>query len=626
MSREKSSRVLVIVLIATFVSCILLGMFAIRTPKAGNGKQKGLIWEPVGFVEYSWAQAETLMRKKGEWISSAKIEIGTGNLYLTLSGGDKFFITDGGNSAKCMEALDQSGIHVQAFYSPINLFNDRIRTIIRIIIAAGLIAGVVWAVINARSSSEITPAEWIVAKPDKKTETKKSRKARKEKAEKAESAPAAVHFSDVIGIDPLIEDMQTIVDSLRNPEKYEEMGAVPPHGVILFGPPGTGKTLTAKAIAGEAGVSFISASGSDFIEKYVGVGASRVRDLFAKARKSAPCVLFIDEVDAVAGQRGGMDNAEQNQTVNALLTELDGFKANKGVVVVCATNRLDMLDEAFMRSGRFDLKLAVPLPDKESREKILVLYSKNKKLADEVVLPDYAAKTAGFSGADLQAMMNEAAMEAVKKGHTVIKKADMEQAFRKIVMKGNDKKIADEETRRLVSWHEAGHTLAAKLLTDDVISGVSVIGSTSGAGGVTFRAPSDTNIIQSKKYMLSELCVLYAGRAGEELYFREEKHMGEQEAKEALTVGASQDIKQATQLIRELHGVAGFGKSGLLDLSQYGSAGKDSVTEDAELSREMYERAVSILADHKETLRKLADTLFAQENLTGREIEDILAA
>lgn len=193
-------------------------------------------------------------------------------------------------------------------------------------------------------------------------------------------------------------------------------------------------------------------------------------------------------------------------------------------------------------------------------------------------------------------------------------------------MKGNDKKIADEETRRLVSWHEAGHTLAAKLLTDDVISGVSVIGSTSGAGGVTFRAPSDTNIIQSKKYMLSELCVLYAGRAGEELYFREEKHMGEQEAKEALTVGASQDIKQATQLIRELHGVAGFGKSGLLDLSQYGSAGKDSVAEDAELSREMYERAVSILADHKETLRKLADTLFAQENLTGREIEDILAA
>lgn len=424
-----------------------------------------------------------------------------------------------------------------------------------------------------------------------------------------------VKFSDVEGVEELKSDVMRIVDCLKNPQKYEAIGARTPKGVILYGPPGTGKTLLAKAIAGEAHVPFISATGSDFIEKYVGVGASRVRDLYKHAKEVAPCIVFIDEIDAVASQRGADENSERDQTINALLAELDGFKSSEGIVTICATNRLDMLDSAFKRAGRFDLKLAVGLPDKDSRERILKIHAKNKSLDESVDLSSIALKTSGFSGADLEALLNEAAMVAVGKNKEAIDNDDISDAFFKIVMQGNKKQRKGiSEMNRIVAWHEAGHTLATKLLTNDSVPSVTIIGSSSGAGGVTFRTPEHEGL-QSKKYLKNLVRVMYAGRAAEEIY---------QNDPDMITNGASQDIKQATGIIKEYLALYGMGDIGLLDMTQLKNDFGDIVAEASKLSKEIYDSTLKILTENKEALENLANNLLEKETLDEKEIDEII--
>ncbi len=435
-------------------------------------------------------------------------------------------------------------------------------------------------------------------------------------SEKISENIPTVRFEDVEGIEELKSDIMRLVDCLKSPKKYQAIGARPPKGVILYGPPGTGKTLIAKAIAGEAGVPFFSMVGSDFVEKYVGVGAQRVRDLYKKARKSAPCIVFIDEVDAVAGQRGRDDNSEADQTINALLAELDGFKGTENIITICATNRLDMLDSAFKRAGRFDLKLAVGLPDKVGRKNILTIHSKKKKLHSEVDLEVLATKTVGFSGAELETLLNEAALIAVGKEKEEIDYSDIDDAFFKIVMQGNKKKRDKiTEVNRVVAWHEAGHTLATKLLTDDNVPSVTIVGSSSGAGGVTFRTPQEDNILHSKKYLESLVQVMFAGRAAEEIYFGNE---------DSITTGASQDIKQASGIIKEYLSIYGMGKMGMLDLSQFKHDYADIVEEASEMAQLLYMSVLDLLKDNYELLKELSETLLDKETLEESEIDEII--
>lgn len=435
-------------------------------------------------------------------------------------------------------------------------------------------------------------------------------------SERSTKEVPSVKFEDVEGIEELKADIFRVVDCLKNPDKYQEIGARIPKGIILYGPPGTGKTLIAKAIAGEAGVPFFSMVGSDFVEKYVGIGASRVRDLYKKARKAAPCIVFIDEIDAVAGQRGQGENSERDQTINALLAELDGFKGTENIITICATNRLDMLDSAFKRAGRFDLKLAVGLPDKKGRKHILEIHSKNKRLSESVNLDNIADKTVGFSGAELEALLNESALVAVGKNKEVIEYTDIDDAFFKIVMQGNKKKREEvTDTNRVVAWHEAGHTLATKLLTNDTVSSVTIIGSSSGAGGVTFRSPKEDNILYSKKYLESLVQVMYAGRAAEEIYFRNQN---------SITTGASQDIKQATSILKEYLSLYGMGSMGMIDLTQFKPDFEVIVNEASQMAKKLYDSVLELLLNNYEILKVLAENLLEKETLVDSEINSLI--
>ena len=424
-----------------------------------------------------------------------------------------------------------------------------------------------------------------------------------------------VTFDDVQGIDELKPDLYRLVDCLKNPKKYQELGARMPKGVILYGPPGTGRTLIAKALAGEAGVPFHSVCGSDFVEKYVGVGAQRVRELYKQARKSAPCIVFIDEIDAIGGNRGESNNGEKDQTINALLAELDGFKSGDNILTICATNRLDILDPALMRAGRFDLKLAVGLPDKEGREAILKVHSKNKKLAREVSIPNVAKQTVGFSGAELESLMNESALIAASSDKKSIDNEDIENAFFKIIMQGNKKKNKKEDDKQLelIAWHESGHTLVTKLLTKTGVPTVTIIGSTSGAGGVTFMSPEEEKLA-SKKDLRNEIKISYGGRAAEELLLGNS---------EDITTGASADIRSATQVIKSYISNYGMGNKGLLDVKQLTSQ-YDVLDEATDLSNTLYKETLDFLKENIDKLKALADALLEKETLYEDEIDVIL--
>lgn len=430
-----------------------------------------------------------------------------------------------------------------------------------------------------------------------------------------------IDFKTIAGNVEAKEEMAVLVDFLKAPERFNERGATLPKGTVFYGPPGTGKTLMAKAVAGEAGVPFISMSGSDFIELYVGTGAKRVRELFKQARKMAPCIVFIDEIDAVGGKRETNNNSEYKQTINALLNEMDGFNSSENVVVIAATNRLDDLDPALIRPGRFDKQVSIGMPDKDDRLAILEVHSEGKDFESDVDLKDWANTTIGFSGAELEALVNEATILSVTKGHDVIKNEDLDDAHYKMVMKGHKKrnqKSRKSDELRLVAWHEAGHALVARKLSKSSVPKVSILSSTSGAGGVTFITPSD-NAIPSKKELQERIKMLYAGRVAESLLLGSE---------DLITSGASQDIKEATRLIRIMLTELGMNSAyGMINPTVlFGKADESSTLlhEAKELSKELYDETKAFLLEHRADLDAIATSLLENETITERELDLLL--
>ena len=442
-----------------------------------------------------------------------------------------------------------------------------------------------------------------------------------------------VTFLDVAGEDEAKESLQEVVDFLHNPGKYTGIGAKLPKGALLVGPPGTGKTLLARAIAGEAGVPFFTISGSDFVEMFVGVGASRVRDLFEDAKKNAPCIIFIDEIDAVARRRGtgmGGGHDEREQTLNQLLVEMDGFGANEGIIVLAATNRVDILDPAILRPGRFDRKVMVGRPDVKGRLEILQVHAKGKPLGDDVDLEQVARTTAGFTGADLENLLNEAAILAAKDGRVYLQQEDIRRAFVKVGI-GAEKKsrvISDKE-KKITAFHEAGHAILFHVLPDvGPVYSVSIIPTGVGAAGYTMPLPEKDEMFNTKGKMLQDITVSLGGRVAEELIFDD------------ITTGASQDIKQATAYAKSM--VTKFGMSEALGLVSYGDdndevfIGRDfghtsrgygeqvATTIDSEVKRiidECYDRAKTIIKEHEAVLYKCADLLLEKEKITREEFE-----
>lgn len=429
-----------------------------------------------------------------------------------------------------------------------------------------------------------------------------------------------VKFADIAANYESKRDMANLVRFLKNPQKYIEAGATMPKGVIFYGPPGTGKTLMAKAIAGEAGVPFFSMSGSDFVEMYVGVGAKRVRELFKEAKKNAPCVIFIDEIDAVGGKRGTVNShSEREQTINALLNEIDGFSGSEGILVIAATNRVEMLDDALIRPGRFDRHIAIELPDYKGRLEILNLYAKNKKISDDVDLEQLAKTTIGFAGSDLKTLLNEATIIAVDNGRECITSEDIDKAFYQMIMQGQVKESRDDRKREeveLVAWHEAGHTVAAKLLTKRSVPKVTIIPSTSGAGGVTFITP-DKMGLHSKQDLINDIKINYAGRIAEFLLLGDE---------EKITTGASSDIKQATKSIRAMIESYGMTESfGLLNLRDFEYVDNKLIVEEAKkMSKSIYQETLDLLTDNKHLIQAVAEALIEKETIEEEELDDIL--
>lgn len=442
-----------------------------------------------------------------------------------------------------------------------------------------------------------------------------------------------VTFKDVAGLAEAKQEVEEIVSFLKNPEKYTELGGKIPKGALLVGPPGTGKTLLAKAVAGEANVPFFSLSGSDFVEMFVGVGASRVRDLFRQAKEKSPCIVFIDEIDAVARRRGtgmGGGHDEREQTLNQMLVEMDGFGVNEGIIVMAATNRVDILDPAIMRPGRFDRKVYVGRPDIGGREEILAVHAKNKPLGDDVDLKQIAQTTAGFTGADLENLLNEAAILAAKDGRVYLQQEDIRRAFVKVGI-GAEKKsrvISDKE-KKITAFHEAGHAILFHVLPDvGPVYSVSIIPTGVGAAGYTMPLPEKDEMFNTKGKMLQDITVSLGGRVAEELIFDD------------ITTGASQDIKQATAYAKSM--VTKFGMSEALGLVSYGDdndevfIGRDfghtsrgygeqvATTIDSEVKRiidECYDRAKTIIKEHEAVLYKCADLLLEKEKITREEFE-----
>ena len=441
-------------------------------------------------------------------------------------------------------------------------------------------------------------------------------------------------FEDVAGCDEEKAELAELVDFLKNGEKYTELGARIPKGVLLVGPPGTGKTLLAKAVAGEAGVPFLSISGSDFVEMYVGVGASRVRDLFEQAKKKSPCIVFIDEIDAVGRHRGtgmGGGNDEREQTLNQLLVEMDGFGSNTGVIVIAATNRPDVLDPALLRPGRFDRQITVNRPDAQGREDILKVHSKNKPLAPDVDLHEIAKLTIGFTGADLENLMNEAALLAVRNGRKAIVLQDIMDASSRVEL-GTEKKSHkfSDKAKKLTAFHEAGHAVSAYYTEGhDPVKEISIIPRGLGAGGYTWYTPQEENY-NSRKEMLDNLVSMFGGRVAEAL------------ALDDISTGASNDLQRATEIVRDM--VIKYGMSDSIGPVVYDSGngevflGKDyghvnnyseetSARIDAEVEkimRQAYDKTVEILKDHYDKLELVANALLKKEKINGEEFENLM--
>lgn len=451
---------------------------------------------------------------------------------------------------------------------------------------------------------------------------------------KKEDGKRKTTFADVAGCDEEKEEMSEIVDFLKNPKKFNDLGARIPKGVLLVGPPGTGKTLLARAVAGEAGVPFFSISGSDFVEMFVGVGASRVRDLFGEAKKNSPAIIFIDEIDAVGRQRGaglGGGHDEREQTLNQMLVEMDGFGTNEGVIVMAATNRPDILDRALLRPGRFDRQITVNYPDVKGREEILKVHARGKSLGPDVNLATIAKSTSGFTGADLENLLNESALLAVRHGKKAITQEEVEEATIKVVM-GAEKKshIVSDKDKMVTSYHEAGHAVVSYFLpTQDPVHQISII-QRGMAAGYTMYLPTEEKGHTSKKQMLEQICSLLGGRAAEQL------------TQDDICTGASNDIERATDLARKM--ITKFGMSDRLGLVAYGNddnevflgrdfsstpnySEKTAAVIDEEIENvvmQQYSKAIKLLTDAMPKVHKVAQVLFENEKISGEEFRTIM--
>ena len=460
----------------------------------------------------------------------------------------------------------------------------------------------------------------------------------KSRAKLANPNAKKVTFNDVAGLTEEKEELEEVVEFLKNPGRFIKIGARIPKGVLLVGPPGTGKTLLAKAVAGEANVPFFSISGSDFVEMFVGVGAARVRDLFAEAKKHSPCIVFIDEIDAVARRRGsglGGGHDEREQTLNQMLVEMDGFGVNEGIIMIAATNRVDILDPAILRPGRFDRKVGVGRPDVKGREEILKIHCREKPLGDDVDLHEIARTTAGFVGADLENLMNEAAIQAARDDRAYIIKEDIDKSFIKVGI-GTEKKsrVVPESERRITAYHESGHAILFHLLPDvGPVYTVSIIPTGTGAAGYTMPLPENDNVFMTKGKLIQDIMVSLGGRIAEELILDD------------ITTGASQDIKQVTQYARAM--VTKFGMSDELGLINYDSGEGDEVFLGKEIGQQRpygedtqtlidqevkkivnkcYQDAKAMIEEHMDVLHKCAALLLEKERINRVEFEALFDA
>ena len=565
---------------------------------------------------YSYSQFQEDVQDKK--VSSVEVdqneEVPTGSLKVTLTDGQEMTLYVS-NVNDAQKYLDREGVTYAVKDVPgENIWADILPSIILIVIM------IVFFAMMSNSANAGGGAN------------SKMMNFGKSRASMTNGENVNVSFENVAGLEEEKEELQEIVDFLRDPFKYTKVGARIPKGVLLEGPPGTGKTLLAKAVAGEAKVPFFSISGSDFVEMFVGVGASRVRDLFENAKKNAPCIVFIDEIDAVARRRGtglGGGHDEREQTLNQMLVEMDGFGANEGIIVMAATNRVDILDPAILRPGRFDRKVVVGRPDVKGREEILKVHCKNKPIGDDVDLKQIAQTTAGFTGADLENLMNEAAIGAAKEKRSFIRQDDIRKAFVKVGI-GTEKKsrvISDKE-KRITAFHEAGHAILFHVLPDvGPVHTVSIIPTGVGAAGYTMPLPEKDEMFNTKGKMLQNIMVDLGGRIAEEIIFKD------------VTTGASQDIKQASKLARAM--VTQYGMSDRVGMIQYGSdedevfIGRDLAHTksygneiadviDEEVKRivdECYTKAKNIILEHEDVLHSCAALLIEKEKIGQEEFE-----
>lgn len=541
-------------------------------------------------------------------------EVPTGKVIIKLKTGEEksFFSLD---VKEVLDTLEKAGIH-NIYVAEVPRDNFFMSSIVPLLLTGGMVIFVI-IMMNRQMSGGGNNKMMNFGKSRARMSTDKDKK---------------VTFKDVAGLQEEKEELEEIVDFLKDPQKYMKVGARIPKGVLLVGPPGTGKTLLAKAVAGEAGVPFFSISGSDFVEMFVGVGASRVRDLFEDAKKNAPCIVFIDEIDAVARRRGtgmGGGHDEREQTLNQLLVEMDGFGVNEGIIVMAATNRVDILDPAILRPGRFDRKVGVGRPDVQGREQILKVHAAKKPLGEDVDLQELARTTAGYTGADLENLMNEAAILTAKDGRYFITQSDVRQAFIKTGI-GAEKKsrVISEKEKKITAYHEAGHAILFHVLPEmEPVHTISIIPTGMGAAGYTMPLPEKDEMFNSKNKMLEHIVVSLGGRVAEEMIFQD------------VTTGASQDIKQATQMARAM--VTQYGMSDKIGMINYGSdedevfigrdlahtrnyAEKTAALIDEEVKRiidDSYEKAKTLIAQHEEVLHKCANLLLEKEKIGQQEFE-----
>jgi len=542
-------------------------------------------------------------------------ETPTGELLLTMRDGEQrlVYVADVKEEQKFL--MDQG---IPCIMGNVPQENYLLSMVVPVVLS-GVVLVVVFMMMNARASGGGANARMMNFG---KSRAKLSRDANK------------YNFKKVAGLREEKEDLEELVDFLKNPQKYTNVGARIPKGILLVGPPGTGKTLLAKAVAGESGVPFFSISGSDFVEMFVGVGASRVRDLFEEAKKNAPCIVFIDEIDAVARQRGtglGGGHDEREQTLNQLLVEMDGFGINEGIIVLAATNRVDILDPAILRPGRFDRKITVGRPDVKGREEILKVHAQNKPLGDDVDLERVARTTAGFTGADLESLLNESAILAAKEGHPYVRQNDIDRSFIKVGI-GTEKRsrvISDKE-KRITAYHEAGHAILFHLLPEvGPVHTISIIPTGNGAAGYTMPLPEKDEMFNTKGKMLQNIMVSLGGRIAEELIFDD------------ITTGASQDIKHATAIAKSM--VVKYGMSEKIGMINYETEGDEvfigreightksygenvAAAIDSEVKRiidECYEKAKSMIQEYEYVLHRCTQVLLEKEKVGQEEFEQM---